>query len=346
MSDRPLPQDVTCMITERRPVAAHAWPQGTVPVVSVCCWAYNHELFIEQFIESALRQKTSFPVEIVVHDDASTDRTPEILKKYEKQYPNLFRNIYQTKNQFSRGGDFNAPVLGAVRGTFVALCEGDDYWTDDEKIQKQVDFLTENQHFAGVFHKGFAVDKSGKRIPFVWDLCAYQREYNQMECLTILKSGYPTAALMFRAVAYPKKVPSYFLEAGCDFCMDIMLTDFGPLGFQDFEGSAYRQHSGGIWSTLSVIQMQKTMVERYMALYRDRDLRDRYPKIRDLLLGQMDVAWWNMFEDSFSSWIRATCQVLGLGRKLPPALLVLWLTRSASPVRYKLRDLAFKKPLA
>lgn len=331
---------------ERMPVAEHAWPEGTVPVASICCWAYNHELFIQRFIKSALGQQTSFPVEIVVHDDASTDRTPEILKSYQKQYPKLFRNIYQAKNQFSSGGDINAPVLGAVRGAFVALCEGDDYWTDDEKIQKQVDFLTENQHCAGVFHKGFAVDETGTRIPFVWDRNVYQREYNQQECLTNLKSGYPTSALMFRAAAYPRKVPGYFLEAACDFCLDIMLTNFGPLGFQDFEGSAYRQRPGGIWSALTRAEQQATMVRRLIAIHGDAELRRKYPVIKRLLQEQLDEIWGQAYQGSLRSWLTATVFCCRLGARAGLPVLLEWLLRPASPARYKLRDLAFKKPTA
>lgn len=323
-----------------------SWPQATIPIVSVCCWAYNDAKYVRECIESLLMQETSFPVEIVIQDDASVDGTQQIIAEYEVRYPGLFRNILHKTNQHSFGGNITCSLLSRPRGLYVALCHADDFWTRQDKIEIQASYLAAHPECSGVFHRGYAVNESGERMPFVWDQCEYQHEYKQEDCIFNLKSGYPTAALMFRSAAYPKILPSYFQEASTDYCLDIVLTDFGPLGFQDFEGSAYRQHNGGIWSTLSIIQMQKTMVERYMALYRDRDLRDRYPKIRDLLLGQMDVAWWNMFADSFSSWIRATCQVLGLGRKLPPALLVLWLTRPASPVRYKLRDLAFKKTTA
>ena len=326
-------------MAERMPVSEHAWPEGTVPVVSVCCWAYNHELFIEEFIESALRQRTNFPVEIVIHDDASTDRTPDILKRYQKQHPNLFRNIYQTKNQFSSGGDINAVLLGGAKGAFVALCEGDDYWTVSDKLQKQVDFLVENPHCAGVFHQGFAVDKSGNRVPFVWDKNKYQREYNQMECLTNLKSGYPTSALMFRAAAYPSKTPNYFVEAPSDFCLDIMLADFGPLGFQDFEGSAYRQHSGGIWSALTRAEQQATMVRRLIAIQGDAELRKKYPVIKRLLQEQLDEVWGQAYQGSLRSWLTATVFCCRLGARAGVPGLLGWLLRPASPARYKLRDL-------
>ncbi len=318
------------------------WPEGTVPVVSLCCWTYNHKKFIAEFIQAALKQKTSFPVEIIIHDDASTDGTIEVLKRYEQQMPNVFRNIYQKTNQYSTGGDINSPVFKAVRGEFVALCEGDDYWTDEDKIQKQVDYLINHKHFAGVFHKGVAVDKSGKTISFIWDYCVYQQEYNQLECLINLKSAYPTSALMFRSIAYPSRTPNYFREAGSDYCLDIMLTEYGPLGYQDFEGSAYRQHSEGIWSTLSLAEMNVTMAKRLVALYRNRVLRSRYPVLQDMLHQQLDAIWWQVFNNSLSSWLKATglCCKLSIGIGLPG--LVLWITRYTSPPRFKLRDILFR----
>lgn len=123
------------------------------PLVSIICTAYNHEEYIKDALEGFLMQKTDFPFEIIVHDDASTDRTAEIIKEYEKANPQLFVNIYQTENQYSKGeGDVGRIVFSAARGKYIALCEGDDYWIDPYKLQKQVDFLERNKDFAICFH--------------------------------------------------------------------------------------------------------------------------------------------------------------------------------------------------
>src|SRR5690554_4543980 len=114
-------------------------------LLSICCITYNHENYISQAIEGFLAQKTSFNFEIIIHDDASTDATASIVKKYEQEHPNLIKAIYQTENQYSKGikpwPNFVFPI---ARGKYIALCEGDDYWTDPFKLQKQVDFLEAN----------------------------------------------------------------------------------------------------------------------------------------------------------------------------------------------------------
>src|SRR5690554_6640453 len=117
----------------------------STPLVSICCATFNQASFISQAIESFLSQKTSFKFEIIIHDDASTDGTASIVKKYEQEHPNLIKAIYQKKNQYSQGikpwPNFVFPI---ARGKYIALCEGDDYWTDPFKLQKQVDFLEAN----------------------------------------------------------------------------------------------------------------------------------------------------------------------------------------------------------
>ena len=119
------------------------------PLVSICCIAFNHENFIRDAIEGILMQETSFPTEIIIHDDASTDNTAKIIKEYERKHPDLFVAIYQTENQYSQGiKPWSNFIFPRVRGKYIAICEGDDYWTDPLKIQKQVEFLEENEDYS------------------------------------------------------------------------------------------------------------------------------------------------------------------------------------------------------
>jgi len=111
-------------------------------MVSIVCDAYKHEKYIADALESFLMQKTNFPFEILVHDDASTDRTAEIIREYEKQYPDLIKPIYETENQYSKqDGSLARIQFGRVKGKYTAICEGDDYWTDPLKLQKQFDAM-------------------------------------------------------------------------------------------------------------------------------------------------------------------------------------------------------------
>jgi len=135
------------------------------PLVSICCITYNHENYIRDAIEGFLMQKTTFPIEIIIHDDASTDSTTDIIKDYSQKYPDLFITILQTENQYSKGiKPFPTYVLPIVRGKYIAVCEGDDYWIDPHKLQKQVDFLEENLDFGLVYTKVKYSNQSKNKI--------------------------------------------------------------------------------------------------------------------------------------------------------------------------------------
>lgn len=134
----------------------HSWRNKGDCIVSVVCATYNHENYIEQAIKSFLSQKTSFPFEIIIHDDASTDGTQDIIKKYQKKYPELIHPIFQTENQYSKG-NFK-PLFyaaGYARGQYIALCEGDDFWIDNEKLQIQIDCMLENPDVDFSFHSAW-----------------------------------------------------------------------------------------------------------------------------------------------------------------------------------------------
>jgi len=124
-----------------------------LPLVSISCITYNQAAFICSCFDGFLSQITNFEFEILVHDDASTDGTKQIIEDYTAKYPNLFFPIYQSENQYSKGlrgimVRFNFP---RARGKYIALCEGDDYWIDPYKLQKQVDFLESNPDY-GLVH--------------------------------------------------------------------------------------------------------------------------------------------------------------------------------------------------
>ena len=123
-----------------------------LPLVSIICTAYNHETFIKDALEGFVMQKTNFPFEIIISDDASTDKTASIIKQYEINHTQLFKTFYHKENQYSKNIPFfYDELIKNARGKYIALCEGDDYWTDPLKLQKQVDFLEVNEDF-GIVH--------------------------------------------------------------------------------------------------------------------------------------------------------------------------------------------------
>lgn len=113
-------------------------------MVSVLCTAYNHEKYIRQCLDGFVMQKTNFKYEVIVHDDASTDKTADIIREYEKKYPDIIKPIYQTENQYSKGVYLGRIMYPKCNGKYIASCEGDDFWIDEFKLQKQVDVLENN----------------------------------------------------------------------------------------------------------------------------------------------------------------------------------------------------------
>jgi pyruvyltransferase len=133
------------------------------PVVSISCNTYNHEFYIEDALQGFLIQETNFPFEILIHDDASTDRTPEIIRKYEAKYPRLIKPIYQTENQFSKGEVLNRFNFKKAKGEYIALCHGDDYWINKLKLEKQVSVMN-NMEVGICGHPAKEVDVEGKDL--------------------------------------------------------------------------------------------------------------------------------------------------------------------------------------
>ncbi len=134
-------------------------------LVIIACTTYNQKKFLKETLKGFLIQKTSFPVEIIIHDDASTDGTKEIIQEYEKNYKHIIKPIYQTENQYTKKIDivkkFIYPLLNAK---YIAICEGDDYWTDPLKLQKQVDFLEQNEEYGLIYTEINRVDEDGSIV--------------------------------------------------------------------------------------------------------------------------------------------------------------------------------------
>ena len=128
-------------------------------MVSICCEVYNHERYIRQSLEGFITQKTEYAFEVLVHDDASTDRSAQIIREYEEKYPHVMRPIYQAKNQYSKGTPIMTSIqIPRAKGKYIAFCEGDDYWCDPHKLQKQISFLESHPEYSASVHNVLTVD--------------------------------------------------------------------------------------------------------------------------------------------------------------------------------------------
>lgn len=135
-------------------------------MVTIRCVTYNHVKYIRKCLEGFVMQKTTFPFEAIVHDDASTDGTTDIIREYADKYPTIIKPLFEVENQWSKHNDSIGRIMDAnTRGKYIAPCDGDDYWKDPFKLQKQVDFLEEHPDFTLV-HTGFNyINMEGLSIP-------------------------------------------------------------------------------------------------------------------------------------------------------------------------------------
>lgn len=218
--------------------------QGDKPVVSIKCTTYQHVGFVEDALRGFLGQNTEFPFEILIRDDASTDGTAEIVRDYANRYPSIIRAVLESENRWP---DVNPDMVLApmVRGEFIALCEGDDYWIDPMKLSRQVAQLRNLPSAVASHHQSIVVENS--RIISLERLAAHECVNHDMASLR--RGGrILTNTLLFRNVPLPLnpyrgKYPSgiKFLRVALGFVGNaVFLKDIGP--------SVYRRHPGGISS--------------------------------------------------------------------------------------------------
>lgn len=214
------------------------------PKVSVLMVTYNHEHFIAQAVESALDQQTSFPLEIVVGEDCSTDRTRELLLELQRAHPQKIRLLLHERNQ---GGPANfAATFAACRGDYVALLEGDDYWTDPRKLQKQVDALDAHPHWSACFHITRRVYTDGSQGPELFPPDWVKEEATiddlfQANCLN-------TCSLVFHNRLFGP-LPEWHREIiPGDWAISLLNAAHGPIGCLPEVMADYRIHPQGMWA--------------------------------------------------------------------------------------------------
>jgi glycosyltransferase involved in cell wall biosynthesis len=227
-------------------VAGH---QNAMIVVSVICPTYNHEAFIGKALEGFLRQETTFPIEIIVHDDASTDGTADIIRSYESRFPGRLRCVYQVENQHRRMGVslFHDLLIPMASGEFIAVCEGDDYWTDPTKLERQVAFMRRWPDLAMSFHAA-RVEYVGRRRPS--RLHRFRGGTFVKPETVVFRGGglYPTCSALFRRSVFAD-YPRFFLAAPvADSMWALNAITKGRVGYLDEVMAVYNSRVPGSWS--------------------------------------------------------------------------------------------------
>ena len=223
------------------------------PLVSICCETYNHAKFVRDALEGFIMQKTDFAFEILIHDDASTDGTQEIIKEYCEKYPDLFKPIFQTENQHSKGvkiwGDIQFP---RAQGKYIALCEGDDYWTVPNKLQRQIDFLESHPGYTLCFHNAWMHYENDADTDHLFTKLE-TREYKINEVIDYWLV--PTASMVYRREILKSVIYQNYLKSRDKFevgDLPLVLTcaSYGKIHCFKEVMSVYRIQSGG-WTQQS-----------------------------------------------------------------------------------------------
>ena len=217
------------------------------PRLSVICITYNAAQYIRMAIEGFLMQKANFPFEVLIHDDASTDGTAEIIREYAEKRPDVIRAVFQEENQWSKGVAVAPKFLWPlIRGEYVAVCEGDDYWTDPLKLQKQVDWLDAHPESSICFHPVVVHFEDGSRADDTYPPpkeCKGGFTFEGLLRHNFIQTN--SAVLRWMLKGREGDIPTDIVPR--DWYVNLLHAEKGPIGFLPEAMGVYRRHSGGVW---------------------------------------------------------------------------------------------------
>lgn len=220
-------------------------------ILTVCCITYNHEKYIRKTLEGFINQKTSYKFKVIVHDDASTDNTRKIIEEFQYKYPNIIFPVFQDENKYSQHIDFVGQyIYPNLEGKYVAYCEGDDYWSDENKIQMQVDFLERNLEYVMCVHKVLMVNTENDSLNKF--LC-YSNEDHDCTVEEIVKyNPYHISSFVVRR----KVLEDMPKEFGCfeigDYSKIMYFVLNGKIRYIDKQMSCYRVGTPNSWTQCTI----------------------------------------------------------------------------------------------
>lgn len=250
--------------------------QSESPKVSISIITYNHAAFIRQTLDGILMQQTDFEYEVIIGDDLSPDNTREILLEYQAKHPDKISLILHAEKAGGIPGKMNfVSTIHAAKGEYIALLDGDDYWTDPLKLQRQVDFLDQNQEYSLCFHNAQIVfdGVEGKDRPYnPWTT----PQTFQIKDLILNEWFIHSGSIMYRRDWFPKVKDSFYALPSGDIPIGITLADQGPIGYLPFNMSVYRKNPGSVSHKANHISIgaAKARIQIFEAL--DQDLEQRH----------------------------------------------------------------------
>ncbi|MBE6357483.1 MAG: glycosyltransferase [Lentisphaerae bacterium] len=219
------------------------------PLLTVVCITYNHAAFIRQALEGFVMQKTDFKFQVIVSDDCSTDGNQNIIREFQQKYPELIKPVFHEKNIGVAANLFTTFAMAKSR--YVAMCEGDDYWTDPQKLQKQVDFLEANPDFSACSH--FVTEKwENHEHPDRIAPNIRERRYNTILTRKDILNGCvpPTQSLVYRWKFANEDIMKYYTDKECiiiDWLLALLHSENGKLKYLPEVMAVYRRHGGGVF---------------------------------------------------------------------------------------------------
>ena len=245
---------------------------NSTSLVAIKCLVYNHEPYLRDCLEGFVMQQTNFPFVAIVHDDASTDGSAAIIREYEEKYPDIIKPIYETENQYSkRDGSLTRIMNAAIDATgakYVAMCEGDDYWTDPLKLQKQVEFLEANPEYSMCFHKVNVLLEEGVSQKTI-ESDIHDGEWSARDIYE--KWIISTCSVLYRK--FPVERDSRILFG--DIFLFLQCAERGRMWCHNMQSATYRRHVGGA-SVSTSIQDVMRMYEQYTFM------KHRFPTLADI----------------------------------------------------------------
>lgn len=247
------------------------WQTKSDPVVSICCATYNHADYLEDALRGFIGQVTTFPFEIIVRDDASSDGTSDIVRGYAARYPNIIRPILETENQYSKGVRATPVLVNLARGQYVALCEGDDYWITSDKLEKQVQLLRDHPQ-ASMSVARTVVCKYSEEQGWICP-SVYTDNGKDLQEFEDIKTGYfHTSAYVIRTALYRDVLNKYSskIQIG-DFATRLLLVIDGPFVLLKEIVSVYRTTGRGMWSALDADAQCARLINALEGYYQHLD---------------------------------------------------------------------------
>lgn len=282
--------------------------------VTVLCTTYNQSAYLERCLEGIVSQKTTFKYKVLIHDDCSTDGTTDIVRSYAKEYPDLITPIVQERNLYSRGIDRDQYIIPLIEGPYVAVCEGDDYWCDDLKLQRQYDYMEKHPEASLCVHAVKVYDESLGLFEGFVAPSETERDFCAEDIIASSGDVFGTNSVFFRTEYYSRP-EAYMNWSVADWPRNIYLSTVGKVHYLPTVMSVYRRNVPGSWSgQQKKREARKKTVESLLDglaradAYTDYAYKTSFEIARFLVLKQFYIEerdWSALNEGDMGKWFRS-----------------------------------------